>query len=189
MVASAEVEVVSPRCHPVTGESGPWCPLGRGTAGSYHDEEMKPALVGCALVLVLTACSKTSPTGESSAVRVMDVAGPGHVLGDAQGFALYVYIPDHRGPSVCYGACAQAWPPLVLPPGHDQAQAGPGVEKALLGTSRRADGDRQVTYDGWPLYLYVGDTPGQATGQALDMGTWYLVSPSGAIDETPVVSR
>ncbi len=108
------------------------------------------------------------------------------MLGDAQGLALYIYVPDNRGASVCYSACASAWPPLVLPPGQRESRAERGVEKRLLGTTRRADGALQVTYDGWPLYLYIGDSRGDVTGQGLDMGTWYLMSPTGTIVKTPV---
>jgi predicted lipoprotein with Yx(FWY)xxD motif len=59
----------------------------------------------------------------------------------------------------------------------------PGVRASLLGTVRRADGELQETYGGWPVYLWIGDTgPGQATGQADDMGLWYVLSVTGAVD-------
>ena len=40
-----------------------------------------------------------------------------------------------------------------------------------------------MTYNGHPLYHYVGDTaPGDTNGQNLDQlgGSWYVVSASGA---------
>ena len=52
----------------------------------------------------------------------------------------------------------------------------------LLGTARRSDGRRQVTYAGRPLYYYVGD---RASGQILCQdvveygGRWLVVRPSG----------
>ena len=52
----------------------------------------------------------------------------------------------------------------------------------LLGLATRPGGSRQVTYHGWPLYLWPNDTqPGQATGQGINNlgGLWYVVSPSG----------
>lgn len=61
------------------------------------------------------------------------------------------------------------------------------MDSSLLGTIRRTGGQRQVTYDGRPLYLYIGDNRGEATGQAL-MGAWYLTTPSGTFDKTPVTS-
>ena len=63
---------------------------------------------------------------------------------------------------------------------------GPGSEGALLGTVARG-GTRQVTYNGWPLYLWQGDyEPGQATGQADDMGLWYVLSVTGAVDRRQI---
>jgi predicted lipoprotein with Yx(FWY)xxD motif len=57
--------------------------------------------------------------------------------------------------------------------------AGTGVKKALLGTTRRPNGKLQVTYNGHPLYSYVGDSAaGQATGEGSD-GTWYVVTAAG----------
>jgi predicted lipoprotein with Yx(FWY)xxD motif len=115
------------------------------------------------------------------------VRGLGTIVTDGRGFTLYIYVPDHQGPSVCTGVCALQWPPLVLPSGVSRPLAGPGVNPALLGTSRRADGSLQVTYDRWPLYLWEGDlAPGQATGQAYDMGQWYTLSVSGSVDRRPL---
>ena len=109
------------------------------------------------------------------------------MLADGPGFTLYVYIPDHRGRSQCSGVCARDWAPLVLPPGVRHATAGSGVQASLLGTVRRPGGALQVTYNRWPLYLWHSDyMPGQATGQADDMGLWYVLSVSGSVDKLPV---
>ena len=117
-------------------------------------------------------------------VQARSVAGLGEVITDGRGFTLCMYAPDHQGRSRCTGFCARQWPPLLLPAGTDKPEAGPGVRAALLGTVRRADGRLQETYSGWPLYLWIGDTaPGQATGQADDMGLWYAVSVTGAVDK------
>jgi predicted lipoprotein with Yx(FWY)xxD motif len=115
-------------------------------------------------------------------IQVGTVAGLGRVLVDGSGYTLYAYMPDHRGRSTCYEICARRWPPLILPPG-DRSVAGPGIDPALLGTIARADGYTQITYSGWPLYLYDVDThPGQAAGQADDMGLWYVLTPGGLVD-------
>jgi predicted lipoprotein with Yx(FWY)xxD motif len=56
--------------------------------------------------------------------------------------------------------------------------------QSLLGTSRRRDGRLQVTYNGRPLYFYVGDKkPGQVLCQNVDEfgGTWLVVRPSGRL--------
>ncbi len=107
----------------------------------------------------------------------------GAILFDGRGRALYGFTRDERGgPSQCYGACATAWP--VQYARKAQLRAGPGVKRSLLGTTRRRDGRRQVTYNGWPLYYYVDDVrPGQVTCQNVDEfgGLWLVVRPSGQL--------
>jgi predicted lipoprotein with Yx(FWY)xxD motif len=116
-------------------------------------------------------------------VLARTIPGLGKIITDGDGLTLYMYAPDHQGRSQCSGFCAQQWPPLVLPRGVTRPKAGPDVRASLLGTVRRANGQRQETYGGWPLYLWIGDTaPGQATGQAEDMGLWYVLSVTGAVD-------
>jgi predicted lipoprotein with Yx(FWY)xxD motif len=139
--------------------------------------------------LAVAACgSGPSVSAPAYEVQARAVAGLGEIITDGKGFTLYMYTPDHHGPSQCAGFCAQQWPPLVLPRGVVRPKAGPGVKAALLGTDRRSNGQLQETYNGWPLYLWIGDSaPGQATGQADDMGLWYAVSVTGAVDRgTPL---
>src|SRR5205823_331809 len=98
---------------------------------------------------------------------------------DGRGKALYVFTKDARGKSLCSGACAAAWPPFVVP-GH--VTAGKGAKASLLGTIRRADGSRQVTYAGRPVYFYVGDAkPGEVRCQNVSEygGLWLVVRASG----------
>ncbi len=131
------------------------------------------------------ASTGTVPPGHLPRYEVTaeSVGSLGKVLVDGHGYALYVFNPDAgSGRSRCYGICAFNWPPLVLPRGVGAPPAGPGVERSLLGVTRRSDGTEQVTYNGWPLYLWVNDTePGQATGQGIGNqgGLWYVISPSG----------
>ena len=112
------------------------------------------------------------------------MTGLGTVLVDGQGLTLYLFVPDKQsGSSSCYGECASAWPPLLLPDGVTTPVAGTGIKSALLGTTHRTDGTVQVTYNKWPLYTWVGDSgPGQASGQGLNNsgGLWYVLSPDGA---------
>jgi predicted lipoprotein with Yx(FWY)xxD motif len=139
--------------------------------------------VGCALAAAGCGSGSGAHTAPAYEVRATTVKGLGRILADGHGWTLYLYVPDHQGPSVCSGGCALAWPPLLLPKGVTEPKPGPGVDAALLGTTRRADGRLQVTYNKWPLYLYQDDSaPGQVTGQADDMGLWYVVSAGGSID-------
>jgi predicted lipoprotein with Yx(FWY)xxD motif len=98
--------------------------------------------------------------------------GGAKVLTDSQGRTLYWFAPDTNGKSTCYGSCAQYWPPVAGP-----AHAGNGVT-GTLGTTQRTGGGLQETYNGRPLYTYVGDSgPGQAHGNNLNLngGLWHEV--------------
>jgi predicted lipoprotein with Yx(FWY)xxD motif len=103
----------------------------------------------------------------------------GKILVDAQGRTLYLFEADKGPKSTCSGACASAWPPVTT---KGAPVAVDGAAKAMLGTTKRADGTMEVTYGGHPLYTYAGDTSaGQATGQGLDQfgAEWYVLSPAG----------
>jgi predicted lipoprotein with Yx(FWY)xxD motif len=105
----------------------------------------------------------------------------GKVLFDGRGFVLYAFTRDHRR-SACYGACAKAWPPFYAPKG--SLTVGAGIKRSLLGTVRRRNGRRQVTFAGRPLYHYVGDrSPGQILCQNVVEygGRWLIVRPSGRL--------
>lgn len=104
----------------------------------------------------------------------------GRILFDGRGFALYAFTRDRAGRSTCIGACARAWPPYVV---KVQPKAGTGTAASLLGTIRRSNGSRQVTYAGRPLYYYVGDRKRfQVLCQNVAEfgGLWLVVRPSGA---------
>ncbi len=76
---------------------------------------------------------------------------------------------DTPGISTCSGSCAQVWPPLTVA---GAPVAGKGVA-GRLGILSRPDGRQQVTYDGWPLYYFTGDTrPGYAAGNGYG-GVWF----------------
>jgi predicted lipoprotein with Yx(FWY)xxD motif len=100
--------------------------------------------------------------------------------------SLYAFMKDTQNgrASSCTGECAEKWPPLLT---QAVPVAGEGVDATLLGTITRDDGSLQVTYNGWPLYLYKTDVmAGDYYGQGLDDfgGLWFLVSPAGeAIQE------
>jgi predicted lipoprotein with Yx(FWY)xxD motif len=144
---------------------------------------------GTAITQPFTTTPVKLQPGPTYEVKVMDISGLGPVLVDGQGLTLYLYETDRRGaPSHCYNICAVQWPPDTLPAGVAAPVAGPGVQPALLGTSPRADGTTQITYNGWPLYFWPPDkTPGKATGQALTNagGRWYVLDPSGTAVTTP----
>jgi predicted lipoprotein with Yx(FWY)xxD motif len=105
----------------------------------------------------------------------------GRILFDGRGFALYGFTKDPRGRSVCSGACAAAWPPYIV---RKAPRVGAGVKGSLIGTTRRADGRLQVTYNGRPLYYYVSDrAPGQILCQNVSEfgGLWLVARPNGTL--------
>lgn len=160
------------------------CSSGPSTATATSTSTTRP---GVGATSTTASGGKEAAAGTSAfyEVKTGRVPSLGTVLVDGQGLTLYMFVPDHqRGRSTCYGPCASAWPPLRLPSGTSVPVAGGRADASLLGTTSRTDGGLQVTYNGWPLYLWVGDTePGQATGQGLDNlgGRWYVLSPEGQV--------
>jgi predicted lipoprotein with Yx(FWY)xxD motif len=118
--------------------------------------------------------------GSSGGARVDIAKTPlGRILVDSRGITLYDFPPDKGNMSVCYGACAALWPPLLT---NGRPVAGPGVRASLLGTTKRKDGKLEVTYNGHPLYYFVIDRKrGQTTGQAVNQfgSPWWVLSPAG----------
>jgi len=148
------------------------------------------AAVGAAAVSVvalgllagaLAAASGSGATGSASSgtsgaeLKTTSIGGM-TVLVNSAGRTLYWFAPDTSSKSVCNGSCAGYWPPVAGP-----LKAGAGVT-GTLATITRADGSVQETYDGHPLYTYVGDSgPGQDHGNNLNLngGLWHIVPVAG----------
>jgi predicted lipoprotein with Yx(FWY)xxD motif len=138
--------------------------------------------------VMLGACSSSGPSSggasgsgtspAATAARGLKTAKIGGVtvLTNAKGFTLYSFGPDTPSRSNCNGACAQNWPPVKGP------ATASGV-KGTFGTIRRSDGSSQATFDGHPLYTFVGDkSPGQNNGNGLNAagGLWHEITTSGS---------
>jgi predicted lipoprotein with Yx(FWY)xxD motif len=142
------------------------------------------------VALAVTACGggsaatgATAPPSKTSSgtSATVDVANSslGSILVDSTSRTLYLFKADVGTTSACTGACATAWPPLLAP---GTPTAGAGLTASELGTIIRSDGSRQVTYNGHPLYLYVGDKkPGDVNGQGVIAfgAAWYALTPAG----------
>ena len=136
---------------------------------------------GSATAATPPATSTTTATTTPAKTVTVGVAKSslGSILVDSTGRTLYLFKADVGTKSACTGACATAWPPLLAT---GKPTAGKGLTASKLGTTTRSGGTRQVTYNGHPLYLYVGDTkPGEVTGQGLTAfgAAWFAVSPAG----------
>jgi predicted lipoprotein with Yx(FWY)xxD motif len=102
----------------------------------------------------------------------------GTILFDGGGQAIYLFDVETSPEPRCYGACAEAWPPVLT---EGDPRAGGQVEQSLLGTTERRDGRVQVTYGGHPLYFYAheGKFEVKCHDIVLNGGTWYAVQPNG----------
>jgi predicted lipoprotein with Yx(FWY)xxD motif len=143
------------------------------------------AFVGCSDAEVSDDAAAPSPTQETTAsisakgtklvVRQSDF---GRMLFNAEKQAIYIFDNDTRRKSNCYGECARAWPPVFT---KGEPVAGRGVRERLLGTTKRRNGKKQVTYDGQPLYYYAHEGPGEVLCHDvfLNGGYWWVVGPNG----------
>jgi predicted lipoprotein with Yx(FWY)xxD motif len=141
--------------------------------------------VACGGGSASSTASSPEPTATAAAAATVataskTVAGKSQeILVDAKGLTLYYFTPDKGGAVTCTGACAQAWPPLMLPSGTSTPVAGKGVTGKLSAVSS-PQGGMQVTYNGWPLYYYVKDKDAEDTyGQGVG-GKWFVVTPDVA---------
>jgi predicted lipoprotein with Yx(FWY)xxD motif len=117
------------------------------------------------------------PTRTGTRVMIRD-SQFGEMLFDARRQAIYIFEKDPKGRTVCYGECAEAWPPVLS---KGKPVAGKGVDTGLLGTVKRRDGTRQVTYAGKPLYYYAHEAPGEVRCHNVNLngGFWWVVGPDG----------
>ncbi|MET9479158.1 SCO0930 family lipoprotein [Streptomyces sp. NPDC006638] len=122
------------------------------------------------------AAAKTEATAAGQ-LAVWDSKELGEVVTDSEGFTLYRFDKDTASPpkSNCEGDCEKAWPVVSA----EGAKAPAGVDASLLGEVARADGTKQLTIAGWPMYRYAQDeSPGDANGQGVG-GTWFASAPDG----------
>src|SRR5437867_474499 len=126
-----------------------------------------------AAALAFAASAVAAPGGKPPTVTVRS-SDFGRILFDGSNRALYAFTRDPRTKTTCYGACATAWPPYIV---RGSLRAGVGTRGSLLGTTRRRDGTRQLTYAGRPLYYYVHDPRGKVLCQNVREygGLWLVV--------------
>ena len=125
-----------------------------------------------------TASPAKTSTGASATLGVAN-SGLGSILVNSTGRTLYVFKADVGATSSCSGACAVAWPPLLAT---GTPIAGTGLAASKLGTITRSGGSQQVTYNGHPVYLYIGDKKaGEANGQGVTAfgAAWFALTPAG----------
>ena len=138
------------------------------------------------VALAATNSDSRVAKGRRATVSVIRISGAGKVLADLSGRALYRNDQEHGAVVLCKGACASIWKPLVVL-GRPTGKSLPGK----LGTTKRPDGARQVTYNGSRLYTFTPEKPRMVTGDgAIDAFNrhkfmWHVVHPAGTSPSTP----
>ncbi|HEX4702713.1 MAG TPA: hypothetical protein VH352_11340 [Pseudonocardiaceae bacterium] len=153
------------------------------------------AATGTAAVIALAGCGSGNNTStgsgggapattaggapaQAASLMTAQTSTLGTIVTDSKGMTVYRYDKDTASPpmSNCTGQCATNWPPVVAGSGTPAVQ---GIDKSLIGTITRADGTKQLTLAGWPLYTFVGDTKaGDVTGQGKG-NNWFAATTSG----------
>ena len=145
------------------------------------------AVAACGGGGAATAATPKTTSGASATVGVAN-SSLGSILVDSSGHTLYLFKADVGANSACTGACASAWPPLLAA---GKPTVGTGLAASKIATITRSGGKRQVTYNGHPLYLYVGDKkPGDVTGQGVTAfgAAWFALTPAGNQVSAPASS-
>lgn len=146
--------------------------------------QLAMAITGGMAAVVLAACGSGRNTDvqpatlQAAALSTIQSATLGDIVVDSRGRTVYRYDKDTSSPSKsnCTGSCASVWPPVLAPSGSLQIR---GVDPSTVGTITRADGSKQLTLDGWPLYEFASDsTEGDIKGQAFQ-NIWWAVTPTG----------
>lgn len=105
------------------------------------------------------------------AVNVRKTADGKTYLTDGAGMSLYLFAKDMADLNACTGPCLTNWPVFTA----DRLLLADGLNPQDFGSFTRADGTKQLTFKGWPLYYWAKDAkPGDVTGEGVG-GVWYLV--------------
>jgi len=154
---------------------------GNASGGSTSNPLAAPSAAASAAPAPSVKKTLSEPAEVAPALQLVaaQTKALGWVVTDGKGWILYRFDKDRAKPtpqSMCTGACAQKWPPVLV---HGKP-ALKGVSPALVGKVRRDDGTWQLTLHGWPVYRFAGDAkPGQWKGQAVG-GTWHAIKRNGA---------
>jgi predicted lipoprotein with Yx(FWY)xxD motif len=139
-----------------------------------------------ATVLLIAGCAQTPASQQavqtSDSIRVAP-SSLGNIIVDVQGKTLYYFAADipASSASTCSGSCAGIWPVFYS----DTIAVSPPLMASDFSSFVRADGTKQTTYRGWPLYYFQGDTgAGAVSGENVNKA-WFVVKP----DETVMIAE
>ena len=139
---------------------------------SSESEMAEPAATGA------TSTQPAEPAARRGTKIVLGDSQFGKILFDSKRQAIYLFDKETTKRARCYGECAEAWPPVYA---KGTPRLGPGLKESLLGTTKRRDGRRQITYGGHPLYYYAHEGPGQVFCHDIFEygGLWLVVKRNG----------
>jgi predicted lipoprotein with Yx(FWY)xxD motif len=141
-------------------------------------QKLRNALIAAlAVVGLITASCKKSSTDQAPATpaavtgfQLTQNAKFGNILTDNNGKSLYFFSDDAAAAATCTGGCAVVWPAFYTA----NPSIGTGLAASDFSVTTRADGSKQNTYKGWPLYYYQNDAKaGDTNGDAIDK-TWFI---------------
>jgi predicted lipoprotein with Yx(FWY)xxD motif len=145
-----------------------------------------PAPTATGTAATSPAATSPAPASTSTPASAADLktapSSAGTIVVDANGMSVYFFTKDEKdsGTSTCTGACLTAWPPVLSTAATPSAEGVTGT----VGTITTADGAKQLTLNGLPLYYFEKDkNPGDILGQGVN-DAWYLASPAGEMIRT-----
>ncbi|OOG17862.1 hypothetical protein BWD42_11190 [Sphingobacterium sp. CZ-UAM] len=141
-----------------------------------NKKNVKTALMAFVMLALFISCSKDddkAPEDKKKGIQIASTVQFGAILTDANGRTLYFFSNDTKGASTCTGNCLATWPIYH----NNETSSDMKIDKSLLGEITRADGSKQSTYKGWPLYYYAGDSQSDPVkGDAVNK-IWYVAKP------------
>lgn len=137
---------------------------------------LKPTTIAIAALAALAVTGSTALAADQGMtpriVRTIVDGDLGRVLTTPEKQAIYIWKSEPRGTIRCTGACAKAWPPVLVKKGVKVPMRIPGI-RGDFGTIRRSDGSRQLTLNRRALYTYAHERPGQVLCN--DVDNWFAV--------------
>jgi len=119
-----------------------------------------------------TSSASTAPAVNNAVLTTKTDATVGQYLADSSGKPLYTYNADTSGVSNCTGSCLANWP------AYQDKGATTGLPAGVSTITRSDNGQIQYTYNGMPLYYFVGDSAGKVTGNGVD--NFQIAKPAAA---------
>ena len=150
-----------------------------GVRCGWDDPPMGRSHAATAVLLVALATAVAAEPAMAAGTKITVSSSEfGRMVWGPKRQAVYAFERDGRKRPRCYGRCAEAWPPVFT---KGKPRGGRGVKRSLLGTARRRDGRRQVTYAGKPLYFYAHEDRGEVLchNVRLNGGLWWVVGRNG----------